>query len=103
MANFLYVYYGGMMAETTEEQKKSMDAWMGWFGKMGKAVVDAGAPTQPGKIVSKSGVKTTGANPVTGYSIVKADNLDAAVAMAKGCPSIPDGGKVAVYELMPMM
>ncbi len=102
MANYLFVYYGGMMATTPAEQKKSMDAWMGWFGKLGKAVIDAGAPTKPGKIVSKSGAKAVSANPVTGYSIIKADNLDAAVVMAKGCPSIPDGGQVAVYELLPM-
>jgi len=102
MANYLFVYYGGMMAATPAEQKKSMDAWMAWFGKLGKAVVEAGAPTKPGKIVSKSGTKSISDNPVTGYSIVKADNLDAAVTMAKGCPSIPIGGQVAVYELLPM-
>jgi hypothetical protein len=92
----------GMMATTPAEQKKSMDAWMGWFGKLGKAVVDGGAPTKPGEIDSKSGAKAISANPVTGYSIIKADNLDAAVVMARGCPSIADGGQVAVYELLPM-
>ena len=102
MANFLYVYYGGMMAATPAEQKKSKDVWTAWFGKLGKGLVDAGGPTMPGKLVGKSGVKAVGADPVTGYSVVKADSLDAAVAMAKGCPSIPEGGRVAVYELMPM-
>jgi len=103
MGNYLFVYYGDMgMAATPAEQKKSMDAWMGWFGKMGKAVVDGGAPTKPGKIVSKSGARAISANPVTGYTIIKAANLDAAVVMAKGCPSIPEGGQVAVYELLPM-
>ncbi len=102
MANYLFVYYGGMMAATPAEQKKSMDAWMGWFGKLGKAVVEKGAPTKPGKVVSKSGAKSIRANPVTGYTVIKADNLDAAVVMAKGCPSIPEDGQVAVYELLPM-
>ena len=102
MANFLYVYYGGMMAATPAAQKKSMDAWMGWFKKLGKAVIDGGVPTKPGKLVGKGSAKAIGNNPVTGYSIIKADNLDAAVAIAKGCPNIPDGGQVAVYELMPM-
>ena len=102
MPKYLFVYYGGMMADTAAEQKKSMDAWMGWFGKLGKAVVDAGAPTKPGKTVSKGGARATGSNGVTGYSIVKANNMGGAVKMAKGCPSIPDGGKVAVYEMLPM-
>jgi len=99
MANYLYVYYGGMMAATPEAQKKSMDAWTTWFGKLGKAVVDMGAPTRPGKLVAKGGVKDIGANPVTGYTIVQADNISAAVKMAQDCPSIPEGGQVGIYEI----
>jgi hypothetical protein len=102
MVNWLFVYYGGMMATTPEEQKKSMDAWKGWFGKLGKAIVDGGAPTKPCTIVSKSGTSAIGANPVTGYTIIQADTLDAAVVMANGCPSIPEDGQVAIYELLPM-
>ena len=102
MPKYLFAYYGGMMAETPAAQKKSMDAWMGWFGKLGKAVVDVGAPTKPGKTVSTAGARATGANAVTGYSIIKANSMGAAVNIAKGCPSIPEGGKVAVYEILPM-
>ncbi len=102
MGNYIFVYYGGMTATTPAEQGKSMEEWMGWFGKLGKAVVDTGAPTKPGKIVNKSGAEAISANPVTGYSIIEADNQDAAVVMARGCPSIPDDGQVAVYELLPM-
>jgi hypothetical protein len=102
MANYLLVYYGGGMAATPAEQKKSMDAWMGWFGKLGKAVVDMGAPTKPGKLVSKAGAKDISADPVTGYTIIKADSLNAATTIAKGCPNISDGGQVAVYEILPM-
>ena len=102
MAKYLFVYYGGMMAATPAQQKKSMDAWMGWFGKLGQSLVDAGAPTKPGKSVSKSGTRTLGANPVTGYSIVQANSIEAAAEMAKGAPSLAEGGKVSVYELLPM-
>jgi hypothetical protein len=102
MTKFLFVFYGGKMAETPAAQKKSMDAWMGWFGKLGKAVVDAGAPTRPGKIVSSTGAKAIGAKPVTGYCIVQAENMEAAIALTKGCPIIPEGGQVAVYEILPM-
>ena len=102
MKKFLFCYYGGMMATTPAEQKKSMDAWMGWFKKLGKAVVDIGAPTMPGKMVGKSGAKAISVDPVTGYSIIQAADLAAAVALAKGCPSIPEGGQVAIYEIVAM-
>jgi hypothetical protein len=102
MSKYLFVYYGGGMAATPAEQKKSMDAWMAWFGKLGSAVVDAGTQTKPGKIVSKSGAKAIGDNPVAGYSIIKADNLDAAVAIAKSQPDVSKGMQIGIYELMPM-
>jgi hypothetical protein len=101
---FLLVYYGGKMAATEEEAKKSMDAWMKWFQDMGKAVVDAGAPSMPGKIVGKGSPKEgfIGDQPVSGYSILQADNIDKAVNLAKSSPVIADGGQIAVYSLMAM-
>jgi hypothetical protein len=102
MQKFLFVYYGGKMAATPVEQKKSMDDWMNWFKKQGKAVVDAGNPTMPGKIVSKTGAKVITGAAVTGYSIFNADNLDAAVAIAKTSPQL-DGGEIAVYTITQVM
>jgi hypothetical protein len=107
MANYLFVYYGGMaksepMAMTPEEQQKEMEKWTAWFQKLGKAVVEMGAPTKPGKMVTKAGARATGANAVAGYSIIKANSLGAAVKMAKSHPDVSKGIKIAVYELMPM-
>jgi hypothetical protein len=103
MARYLLVYYGGKMETDPKLAEKEMAVWMKWFGDLGQAVVDAGAPTEKGgKIVSKSGVKSVGAKPVGGYSILQADSLDAATAMAKRCPAIAMDGQVAVYPLMPM-
>ena len=39
----------------------------------------------------------------TGYSILKADSLNAAVDLAKGCPVLQSGGKITVYEITPAM
>ena len=86
MEKYLFVYYGGEMASTPAAQKKSMDAWMNWFQKQGQAVVDAGNPTMPGKLVSGSGVKAIRGKLVTGYSVFQAKDMDAAVAAAKSSP-----------------
>ncbi|MBF8264758.1 MAG: hypothetical protein HW384_622 [Dehalococcoidia bacterium] len=107
MANYLFVYYGGMAEDgatkaTPEQQQKEMEIWIAWFKKLGKALVEMGAPTRPGKTVSKAGARATGANAVAGYSIIKANNLGAAVNMAKSHPDISKGMKIAVYELMAM-
>ncbi len=103
MAKFLLVYYGGKTETDPKKAKELMDAWTKWLQSVGKAVVDAGHQTTPGKIVSKTGVTDIGANAVGGYSIFQAENLDAAIKLAKGAPLVPRGGTVAVYNIVEMM
>jgi hypothetical protein len=80
-----------------------MKAWMGWFGALGEAVVDGGNPLGMSKTVSSGGVTDGGgANPTAGYSLVMAADMDAAVAMAQGCPMLGDGGSVEVAECLDM-
>lgn len=102
MPNYVLAYHGGKMPETPEEGAKVMAAWQGWFAEMGAAVVDGGNPVGISKTVSPSGVTDGGgANPLSGYSVIKADNLDAACELAKGCP-ILEHGTVEVAEIHEM-
>ena len=106
MANFVLLYTGGSMAETPAEQEAVMQAWGAWFGSIGSALVDGGNPFTPvAKTISKGGKVSDG--PVgtlaTGYSIVKADSLVAAIELAKGCPHTASGGQISVYETYPVM
>jgi hypothetical protein len=105
MANYLLAYHGGGMAATEAERKKSMDAWGAWFGRLGAAVVDAGNPTAKARTIGKGGAVSDGggSNPVTGYSVIKADSLDAAIQLAKSCPIIQDGGSVELCETFSAM
>ena len=41
---------------------------------------------------------TAVARTVSGYSVVKADDLDAAVKLARGCPVLTGGGTIEVAE-----
>ena len=103
MSKFVLAYTGGSVPETEEQQKAVMDAWMNWFGQLGAAIVDGGAPFSNSSTVGSDGaVSSPGASKLTGYSIVEADGLDAALGMAKGCPVLTAGGAVEVYETMPM-
>ena len=103
MAKFVLAYRGGSMAETPEAQEKVMTEWMNWFGSLGAAVVDGGAPFGPAKKISSSGAISDGNDAgLTGYSILEAGNLDEATTMAKGCPVLSSGGTIDVYEAMAM-
>lgn len=100
MANYLLVYHGGGMPEGEAEQQKVMEAWGGWFGAMGSAVVDGGNPVSATTTIAGDGSTSDGggANPATGYSVIQADSLAAAVDLAKGCPNLASGGSVEVAE-----
>jgi hypothetical protein len=103
MTKYLLGYHGGGMAATPAEQEASMAQWTAWFGALGGAVVDMGAPTGAARTVGKTGASTGGgANPLTGYSVIEAANLDAAVNMAKGCPIVTTGGTIEVSEIVAM-
>jgi hypothetical protein len=102
MAKFVYIYTGGQMAETPEAQEKAMQEWGAWFGILGDAITDPGNPFAGAVTVSPSGVTNGGAAGAGGYSIVTADSLDEAAALAKGCPVLTGGGTVEVYEAIPM-
>ncbi len=100
MSNYVFAYHGGKQPESLEEGAKLMAKWKAWLGGLGDAVVNPGNPLGMSKTVSSGGVSDGGgSNPLSGYSIVKADSVDAAVEMAKGCPHL-DHGTIEVAEVM---
>ena len=106
MANYLLLYTSGRMPETEAEQQAVMQAWMGWFGQLGSDLVDGGNPTTgQAKTIDSKGSVSDGSElgAVSGYSIIKADSLDNAVAKAKGCPVFQGGAKVVVVETFNVM
>lgn len=105
MAKYTFVYTGGSgMGEnmTETEQQVEMAQWMAWFGSLGEAVTDMGSPLPVSRTVTSEAVTETGASGLTGITTITAENIDAAVEMAKGCPVIAAGGAVEVYEALEM-
>lgn len=98
MPKFIFAYHGGRMPETDEEVAESMAKWRAWLDEIADSVVDEGNPAGMSKTVTPDGVEDHGgANPLSGYSLVEAPDMDAALEMARGCP-ILDGGTVEVAE-----
>lgn len=104
MPDYVFVYHGGKKPESPEEGEKTMAEWGAWFGSIGAAIKQPGNPVGMSKTVSSGGVADDGGpNPVSGYSVVSADSIDAACDMAKGCPMVADGsGSVEVAEVIEM-
>ena len=86
-----------------EDMKKGMESWMVWAKKCGSGLVDMGTPLGGGQKVTQSGSSPSGNN-VVGYSILQAENMEAAKALLKGHPHLDwaSGCEIEVHESMPM-
>jgi hypothetical protein len=101
MPVYLLAYHGSSIPKTEAENAELMTAWLDWMDSLGVALeannnpVTATRTIHPGGAVSDDG----GANPVVGLSFITADNIDAAIQMAKTCPHLNAGGSVEVAQL----
>jgi hypothetical protein len=106
MARFVVIYSGGSgMAATPEEQERIMGEWGAWYGKLGPAIVDGGAPFGASMSIAGAGASAAdgpGAVPATGYTVIEADSLADAAAACADHPHLGDGGQVAVFETIDM-
>ena len=71
--------------------------WRAWFGGLGPALVDVGhAVTDYASLGEVGGSDSR----MVAYSVVSAEDLDSAVALAKDCPVLRVGGGVEVGPVM---
>ena len=103
MPNYVLAFHGGKYPETPEEGAGIMARWEAWMGSLGDALVNPGNPLAHAKTLSSDGVTDGGgSNPLTGFSVVAADDMEAALAMARGCPHLEFDGTIEVAEAMRM-
>ena len=101
---YLLVYRGGSMPEDEAAVAQVMAAWEAWFASIGGAVADPGEPTSVARTIRPDGTVTDVAPAsVSGYTVLTADGLDAAVALAKGCPVLVGGASIEVCETLDVM
>ncbi len=100
MPTYLITYHGGGGPPASAEAREQMMAAFGaWAASVGDHMIDPGAPLGAAKTVSPEGVSDSG--PGTGpggYSLISADDLDAAVGLVKNHPFVGRGGSLQVSE-----
>lgn len=103
MAQYIIAYKGGERPKTPEAGAAHMKEWQAWVMGLGEAAVVPAQPLGMSKIVSTDDVTDySGDNPWSGYTIVEAADIDAAIAHAKACPFLGTNGTLEVAELMVM-
>lgn len=102
MANYIILYLGTTTKPESKEQGQEDQAkWMKWMQDLGDKIVNPGTPLGKSMIISPDGVKEAGDKGITGYSVVEADSLEAAIEMAKDCPYLLMGN-LEVAEMKSM-
>ena len=94
-------------APSPEEMQQMVKVWQDWIGGIAaQGKFDStNALGGQGKTVHSNGMVTDGPfaeikEIVGGYIIVKAENLDEAVKLSEGCPTLAIGGTVEVRDVM---
>jgi len=105
MSDYVLLFRGGNPPASEEEGKKAFAAWTAWFERLGGSVKDPGNPfsTTAKTIASDGSVSDGTSDAVGGYSILSADSIDGALALAKDCPALDSGSAVTIHEVSPIM
>jgi hypothetical protein len=105
MTQYLLSYHGGDPPKDQADGERVTKSWVDWLQAMGKAVVTAGNPTTVARTIAPGGKISDGGgpNPVTGWTVLEATDMDAAIKLAKGCPQLKANGSIEVSEVMSLM
>lgn len=107
MNKYMFVYKGpATPSEEMDEDKANeiMEAWQVWMDGIGDSLVDMGMPMGESYSLLDDSSEGTAAE-LTGYSVVQAEDMAGAKALAENHPFLSEGkGNFAIdiFELQPM-
>ena len=103
MPQFCITYLGGIEPATPEEGKRHFAKYMAWLGALGDAAISPANPLKNTSTVNPDGaISSGGTTTMSGFTIIEAESMDSALAIARDCPFLEVGGSLEVSELMQM-
>jgi hypothetical protein len=96
MKNFILLYNG-----PPTPAGASHEGWPEWFQMAGDRLVDKGSPMANGFVIHSDGKTSDTAASSNGYSIIRAEDRDQALGLAKGHPFLALGTEytIEVFEI----
>jgi hypothetical protein len=114
MKDFLLIFRNDIPTKENQPSPEQLQAttklWMDWIGgiaaqnklaNQGNRLMASGKVLKPNQVIT-DGPYTEIKEAIGGYSIVKAETLEEAVELAKGCPGLIFNGSVEVREINAM-
>ena len=103
MPQYIIVYIGGDQPSSPEEGKQHFAKYMDWLSSLGDSAVSPANQLKNTTTVNSDGtVATGGKTTMSGYTIIEAESMEAALSIAKACPFLDIGGSLEVSELAEM-
>ena len=101
MTQFVFVYLGGTQPSNPEEANNHFMKYMEWLSSLGDAVVSPTIPLKDTHTVGPDGkAREGGSCAMSGFSIIEAESIEAALKIAQDCPFLEIGGSLEVSEMM---
>ena len=107
VTNYIMIYKGEETgtADMTEEQAgEVMAKWGAWMAEVGSSLIDIGSPFGEGISVVDDGSTAVPVS-LSGYSIIEAEDLDAAKRLSSGHPYLSaETGEfsIEIFEMTPV-
>jgi len=99
MGRFLITYFAGDMPQDPESIAQARRAFAQWAVKTGAALADVGAPIRSTTTISSDGIHNGAlAGPFMGWSVIEAEDPNAAVHLMEDHPFISRGGILQLSE-----
>jgi hypothetical protein len=103
MAQYIMTYLGGDQPSSPEEGRQHFAKYKEWLVSLGDSAVSPANPFKDTHTVNSDGTVTTGSTTsMSGYTVIEADSIEAAMEIAKACPFLEIGGSLEVSELIQM-
>lgn len=103
MPDFMIAYHGGRQPSSKEEGMALREKWQAWIEGLGDAVVNPGTPLPASRIVTADSVADDkDPDAMKGFAIVRAENMDSAIEIARSDPFLENGGTIRVSQMMEM-
>jgi len=108
MTKYLFIYHApttpaDAAPPTPEQMEAVMGQWNAWAAQVGDRMVDFGTPLAGGVQVTPEG-RSPSTREVAGYTLIEADSMDDALALAQDHPhlNMPGGCTIEVHEALPI-
>lgn len=101
MKQYVLAYLGGEHPTNPEQARLHHMKYVEWLSSLGDALVIPTIPLKDTNTVSSDGsVREGSSSKMSGFSVIKADSMEAALAIAQACPFLEIGGSLEVSEMM---